>query len=114
MRKKSVLAVGILFVRPDLQLPALTRFTDGDGPIFAGNIFPFCFITIACGAISGFHSLISSGTTPKPLARNVMPTNSTARSAAITDRSKVMPVIANQPITTNGSCSTATIAPTEN
>jgi carbon starvation protein len=60
-----MLGVGILFVRPELQLPAFTRFTDGTGPIFAGKIFPFCFITIACGAISGFHSLISSGTTPK-------------------------------------------------
>ena len=64
-----LLAVGILFVRPDLQLPPLTRFTDGTGPIFAGKIFPFCFITIACGAISGFHALISSGTTPKMIAR---------------------------------------------
>lgn len=64
-----MLAVGIIFVRPDLQLPAFTRFTDGTGPIFAGKIFPFCFITIACGAISGFHALISSGTTPKLIAR---------------------------------------------
>ncbi len=64
-----MLGVGILFVRPDLQLPAFTRFTDGTGPIFAGKIFPFCFITIACGAISGFHSLISSGTTPKLIAK---------------------------------------------
>jgi len=64
-----MLGVGILFVRPELQLPALTRFTDGTGPIFAGKIFPFCFITIACGAISGFHSLISSGTTPKMIAK---------------------------------------------
>ena len=64
-----LLGVGILFVRPDLQLPAFTRFVDGTGPIFAGKIFPFCFITIACGAISGFHSLISSGTTPKMIAR---------------------------------------------
>jgi carbon starvation protein len=64
-----LLAVGILFVRPDLQLPPLTRFVDGTGPIFAGKIFPFCFITIACGAISGFHALISSGTTPKMIAR---------------------------------------------
>jgi carbon starvation protein len=64
-----MLGVGILFVRPELQLPAFTRFTDGTGPIFAGKIFPFCFITIACGAISGFHSLISSGTTPKMIAR---------------------------------------------
>ena len=63
------LAVGILFVRPELQLPAFTRFVDGTGPIFAGKIFPFCFITIACGAVSGFHSLISSGTTPKMIAR---------------------------------------------
>ncbi len=64
-----MLAIGILFVRPELQLPAFTRFTDGTGPIFAGKIFPFCFITIACGAISGFHSLISSGTTPKMIAK---------------------------------------------
>ncbi len=64
-----LLAVGVLFVRPQLQLPAFTRFTDGTGPIFAGKIFPFCFITIACGAISGFHALISSGTTPKLIAR---------------------------------------------
>jgi carbon starvation protein len=64
-----MLAVGILLVRPDLQLPAFTRFTDGTGPVFAGKIFPFCFITIACGAVSGFHSLISSGTTPKMIAR---------------------------------------------
>src|SRR6185436_13111553 len=64
-----MLGVGILFVRPELQMPAFTRFTDGTGPIFAGKIFPFCFITIACGAISGFHSLISSGTTPKMIAK---------------------------------------------
>ena len=64
-----MLAFGILFVRPDLNLPPLTRFVDGDGPIFAGTIFPFCFITIACGAISGFHALISSGTTPKMISR---------------------------------------------
>ncbi len=64
-----MLGVGILFVRPELQLPAFTRFVDGNGPIFAGKIFPFCFITIACGAISGFHSLISSGTTPKMIAK---------------------------------------------
>jgi carbon starvation protein len=63
------LALGILFVRPNLELPALTRFVDGSGPIFAGKIFPFCFITIACGAVSGFHSLISSGTTPKMIAK---------------------------------------------
>ncbi len=64
-----MLAAGILIVRPPLNLPAFTRFTDGTGPIFAGSIFPFCFITIACGAISGFHSLISSGTTPKMIAK---------------------------------------------
>jgi carbon starvation protein len=64
-----MLGVGILFVRPEMQLPAFTRFVDGDGPIFAGKIFPFCFITIACGAVSGFHSLISSGTTPKMIAK---------------------------------------------
>lgn len=59
------LAVGILATMPEIHLPALTRFVDGTGPIFAGDVFPFAFITIACGAISGFHSLISSGTTPK-------------------------------------------------
>jgi carbon starvation protein len=63
----GLLAIGILVMRPDIHLPAVTRFADGSGPIFAGKIFPFCFITIACGAISGFHSLISSGTTPKIL-----------------------------------------------
>ncbi|HME10135.1 MAG TPA: carbon starvation CstA family protein [Bryobacteraceae bacterium] len=64
-----ILAAGILFVRPQLELPALTRFIDGTGPIFAGKVFPFCFITIACGAISGFHAMISSGTTPKMISR---------------------------------------------
>ena len=64
-----MLGVGILFVRPQLQLPAFTRFVDGTGPIFAGKIFPFCFITIACGSISGFHALIASGTTPKMIAK---------------------------------------------
>jgi carbon starvation protein len=64
-----MLAAGIFVVRPDLQMPAFTRFVDGTGPVFAGKVFPFCFITIACGAISGFHSLISSGTTPKMLAK---------------------------------------------
>src|SRR6266446_2786060 len=63
------LAVGILAVRPPMLMPAFTRFVDGTGPIFAGKIFPFCFITIACGALSGFHSLISSGTTPKMILR---------------------------------------------
>ncbi len=63
------LAVGILVVLPPLQMPALTRFIDGTGPVFAGKLFPFVFITIACGAISGFHSLIASGTTPKMLER---------------------------------------------
>jgi carbon starvation protein len=65
----AILAVGIVLVHPTLQMPGLTRFIDGTGPVFAGNLFPFAFITIACGAISGFHSLISSGTTPKLIAR---------------------------------------------
>lgn len=65
----AILAAGILAVRPTLQMPAFTRFMDGSGPVFAGKLFPFAFITIACGAISGFHSLISSGTTPKLIAR---------------------------------------------
>ncbi len=59
------LAIGILIVRPELRMPAVTPFIDGTGPVFAGNLFPFLFITIACGAVSGFHSLVSSGTTPK-------------------------------------------------
>jgi carbon starvation protein len=63
------LALGILIVLPPLQMPALTQFVDGTGPVFAGKLFPFAFITIACGAISGFHALISSGTTPKLLER---------------------------------------------
>ena len=61
------LALGIIFVSPDLKMPAVTKFIDGTGPVFAGSLFPFLFITIACGAISGFHSLVSSGTTPKML-----------------------------------------------
>ena len=59
------LAAGVLArASPTLEMPALTRFTDGTGPVFAGKIFPFCFITLACGAVSGFHALIASGTTP--------------------------------------------------
>jgi carbon starvation protein len=65
----GLLAVGIVVFHPTLHMPPLTRFTDGTGPIFAGTIFPFAFITIACGAISGFHALISSGTTPKLIRR---------------------------------------------
>jgi carbon starvation protein len=64
-----LLAVGILIVLPPLKMPALTRFIDGTGPVFAGKLFPFAFITIACGAISGFHALVASGTTPKMLRR---------------------------------------------
>src|SRR5690349_1732901 len=63
------LALGIAFVLPPLHMPALTQFTDGTGPVFAGKVFPFAFITIACGAVSGFHALIASGTTPKLLER---------------------------------------------
>jgi carbon starvation protein len=65
----AMLGIGIVALHPTLHMPALTRFIDGTGPVFAGKIFPFAFITIACGAISGFHSLISSGTTPKLIAR---------------------------------------------
>jgi carbon starvation protein len=61
----ALLAVGIIIVRPDLQMPAVTKFIDGTGPVWAGGVFPFLFITIACGAVSGWHSLIASGTTPK-------------------------------------------------
>ena len=65
----GVLAIGIVALRPTLHMPPVTRFVDGSGPVFAGKIFPFAFITIACGAVSGFHSLISSGTTPKMIRR---------------------------------------------
>ena len=65
----GLLAIGIVVMHPTLHMPPLTRFIDGSGPVFAGKLFPFAFITIACGAISGFHSLISSGTTPKLIRR---------------------------------------------
>jgi carbon starvation protein len=63
-----LLAVAIVILQPEVKMPALTQFTDGTGPIFGGSLFPFVFITVACGAISGFHALIASGTTPKLLA----------------------------------------------
>jgi len=65
----TALALGIFFVLPDLAMPAVSRFVDGSGLVVAGKLFPFCFITIACGAISGFHTLIASGTTPKMITR---------------------------------------------
>ncbi len=65
----GALGAGILIVLPPLRMPAITQFIDGTGPVFAGKVFPFVFITIACGAISGFHALIASGTTPKLLDR---------------------------------------------
>jgi len=61
----TLLALAIIIVRPDLQMPALTKFVDGTGPVWAGSLFPFLFITIACGSVSGWHALIASGTTPK-------------------------------------------------
>ncbi|MFA5982783.1 MAG: carbon starvation CstA family protein [Methylococcaceae bacterium] len=64
----TLLAITIVWLRPDIKMPALTPFIDGSGPIFGGALFPFVFITIACGAISGFHALVASGTTPKLLA----------------------------------------------
>jgi carbon starvation protein len=63
-----LLAVAIIILRPEIHMPAVTQFVDGTGPIFGGKLFPFVFITIACGAVSGFHALISSGTTPKLLS----------------------------------------------
>jgi carbon starvation protein CstA len=63
------LAIGIYVVAPELRMPPVTRFIDGSGPVFGGALFPFLFITIACGAVSGFHSLIASGTTPKMIER---------------------------------------------
>lgn len=67
----AALALGIVVVAPDLKMPALTRFVDGTGPVWSGSLFPFLFITIACGAVSGFHALISSGTTPKLIDNEV-------------------------------------------
>ncbi|MBE3551304.1 MAG: carbon starvation protein A [Kyrpidia tusciae] len=64
-----LLAIGILIVLPPIHMPKLTQFVDGTGPVFSGNLFPFLFITIACGAVSGFHSLVSSGTTPKMIQK---------------------------------------------
>jgi len=64
----ALLAIAILFAAPHMQMPAVTKFIDGSGTVFAGNLFPFLFITIACGAVSGWHSMISSGTTPKLLS----------------------------------------------
>jgi carbon starvation protein len=63
------LVLGVFLVLPDLKMPAMSKFIDGSGPVVAGGVFPFCFITIACGAISGFHTLISSGITPKIITR---------------------------------------------
>ncbi|BCQ39768.1 carbon starvation protein A [Erwinia rhapontici] len=63
------LAIGIVFAMPEMKMPAVTKFIDGSGPVFSGGLFPFLFITIACGAISGFHALVSSGTTPKLVER---------------------------------------------
>lgn len=65
----AALAIGIFITMPMLEMPAVTKFIDGTGPVFSGNLFPFLFITIACGAVSGFHALISSGTTPKMIER---------------------------------------------
>ena len=65
----AALAVAVIALRPMLLMPSLSRFIDGSGPVFAGPVFPFVCITIACGAVSGFHSLIASGTTPKMIAR---------------------------------------------
>jgi carbon starvation protein len=63
------LALGILLTLPEIRMPAMTQFVDGTGPVFSGKLFPFAFITVACGAISGFHALVASGTTPKMLSR---------------------------------------------
>jgi len=65
----AALGIAIVILGPHLRMPAITKFIDGSGPVFAGPVFPFCFITIACAAVSGFHAIVSSGTTPKLLAR---------------------------------------------
>jgi carbon starvation protein len=65
----AFLIIGVILVHPNLNMPAFTPFTAGGGPVIPGKLYPFVFITIACGAISGFHALISSGTTPKMIAK---------------------------------------------
>ena len=76
----AVLAVAVILIHPTLQMPALSKFIDGSGLVFAGPVFPFVCITIACGAVSGFHSLIASGTTPKMIGANrASATSATAR-----------------------------------
>ena len=65
----AAMAIAVIVLRPMLLMPSISRFIDGSGPVFAGPVFPFVCITIACGAVSGFHSLIASGTTPKMVAR---------------------------------------------
>src|SRR5258707_9276569 len=65
----AFLIVGVILVHPNLNMPALTPFTHGGGPVIPGRLYPFVFITIACGAISGFHALVASGTTPKMIAK---------------------------------------------
>jgi carbon starvation protein len=65
----AALGIAIIVLGPHLRMPAITKFVDGSGPVFAGPVFPFCFITIACAAVSGFHAIVSSGTTPKLVAR---------------------------------------------
>ncbi len=76
----TALALGIVIAMPSLKMPAVSPFIDGSGPVFSGSLFPFLFITIACGAVSGFHSLIASGTTPKMLEDEGKPASSpTAR-----------------------------------
>jgi len=80
----AVLAVVVIWVAPELQMPKLTKFVDGTGLVFLGSVFPFVFITIACGAISGFHALISSGTTPK-LLDNEADIRSVAYGAMVTE-----------------------------
>ena len=80
-------ACAILIVMPPLKMPAVTQFIDGTGPVFAGKLFPFVFITIACGAISGFHALMSSGTTPKML--HARPTRGSSATAAMLTESFV-------------------------
>ncbi len=79
----AVLIIGVILVHPNLQMPALTPFTAGGGPVIPGKVYPFVFITIACGAISGFHSLISSGTTPKMISINTQQTTDAQKASYV-------------------------------
>src|SRR5260370_14030474 len=92
------LAAGVLVALPRLRMPAISQFIDGSGPVVAGKLFPFCFITIACGAISGFHTLIASGTTPKIITRETYARPIAYRAMCLESLVPIMALIAACPL----------------